>query len=142
MGFGITQMRDGKSHLSPLDSLPVPTSIRRSVQRATFQPVTYMYQIRSVHELADRVSSDPVLAEAIREDPARAIASVAAPAIPDTWIYRIVVISLGLVVLVSAVGAIVLEFNGRSGTPEILVALGSAAVGALAGLLAPSPRGA
>ena len=36
------------------------------------------------------------------------------------------------------VGAIVLAMTGQS-TPEVLVALGSAAIGGLAGLLAPSP---
>jgi hypothetical protein len=54
--------------------------------------------------------------------------------------YRIVVGSLGLVVLVCAIGAIYLTAQPNAkDVPAILVALGSAAVGALAGLLAPSP---
>jgi hypothetical protein len=56
----------------------------------------------------------------------------------DVWVYRIVVIALGLCVLASLIGAIMLAIQDRS-TPELLVALGSAAVGGLAGLLAPSP---
>ena len=48
----------------------------------------------------------------------------------DIWLYRIVVGSL--------FGAIVLTLSGAS-TPEVIVALGSAAIGGLAGLLAPSP---
>ena len=56
----------------------------------------------------------------------------------DVWIFRLVVLSLGLCMLASLVGAIVLAGRGTD-TPEILVALGSAAVGGLAGLLAPSP---
>ena len=56
----------------------------------------------------------------------------------DVWIFRLVVVSLGLYMLASLVGAIVLAAKGTD-TPEILVALGSAAVGGLAGLLAPSP---
>ena len=56
----------------------------------------------------------------------------------DVWIFRLVVVSLGLCMLASLVGAIVLAAQGTE-TPEILVALGSAAVGGLAGLLAPSP---
>jgi len=56
----------------------------------------------------------------------------------DVWIFRLVVLSLGLCMLASLVGAIVLAAKGTD-TPEILVALGSAAVGGLAGLLAPSP---
>ena len=56
----------------------------------------------------------------------------------DIWLYRIVVAVLGLTVVGSIVGAILLALNGLS-TPEVLVALGSAAIGGLAGLLAPSP---
>lgn len=56
----------------------------------------------------------------------------------DAWVYRIVAAALGLAVLASLGGAIILATNGRP-TPELLVALGSAAVGGLAGLLAPSP---
>ena len=56
----------------------------------------------------------------------------------DIWLFRIVVIALGLCVLSSLIGAIVLAAKGLD-TPELLVALGSAAVGGLAGLLAPSP---
>lgn len=56
----------------------------------------------------------------------------------DVWVYRMVVAALSLAVLASLIGAIILAIEGRS-TPELLVALGSAAVGGLAGLLAPSP---
>ena len=56
----------------------------------------------------------------------------------DPWVYRIVVLILGLVALASLVGTIMLTIQDRS-TPELLIALGSAAMGGLAGLLAPSP---
>ncbi|HLF75461.1 MAG TPA: hypothetical protein VI524_13985 [Anaerolineales bacterium] len=56
----------------------------------------------------------------------------------DIWLYRMVVVVLGLTVVTSIVGAIALALSGQS-TPEIIVALGSAAIGGLAGLLAPSP---
>lgn len=56
----------------------------------------------------------------------------------DIWLYRLVVMVLGLTVVASITGAIVLALSGQS-TPEVLVALGSAAIGGLAGLLAPSP---
>jgi uncharacterized integral membrane protein len=59
----------------------------------------------------------------------------------DPWIYRIVVVVLGLVMLTGTGGAIALALVPTvKETPTILVALGSAAVGALAGLLAPSPN--
>ena len=56
----------------------------------------------------------------------------------DLWIYCLVVTVLGLTVIACVVGTIVLTMTGFS-TPELLVALGSAAIGGLAGLLAPSP---
>lgn len=56
----------------------------------------------------------------------------------DIWIYRLVVIVLGLTVIASVIGTIALTLTGLS-TPELLVALGSAVIGGLAGLLAPSP---
>jgi len=45
---------------------------------------------------------------------------------------------LGLTVLFVALGAIYLAVKNIATTPEILIAIGSAAVGALAGLLAPT----
>jgi hypothetical protein len=51
-----------------------------------------------------------------------------------------VIVALGVTLIAAAVGAIVLAMYGKQ-TPEILVALGSAAVGALAGLFVPSPVG-
>jgi len=56
----------------------------------------------------------------------------------DKWLYRMVVAVLGLTVVSSVVGTIALAMAGQS-TPEVIVALGSAAIGGLAGLLAPSP---
>lgn len=56
----------------------------------------------------------------------------------DKWLYRMVVAVLGLTVVSSVIGTIALAMAGQS-TPEVIVALGSAAIGGLAGLLAPSP---
>lgn len=56
----------------------------------------------------------------------------------DKWIYRISVVVLGLVVLTSVIGTIVLSMGSRS-IPDAVIALGSAAIGSLAGLLVPSP---
>ncbi|WP_156510517.1 hypothetical protein [Labrenzia sp. OB1] len=61
----------------------------------------------------------------------------------DRWIYRTVVVVLGTVVIVTVFGGIYLEIvsNGdeKIGLPQAIVSIGSAAIGALAGLLAPSP---
>ncbi len=97
----------------------------------------------SVNDLAMAVAQTPSLEEAIKANPAEAIANLAErPLDTDVWIYRMVVGALGLTLLVALIGGIVLAATSKdaSNTLNLLTALGSAAVGALAGLLAPSPR--
>jgi hypothetical protein len=57
----------------------------------------------------------------------------------DRWIYRIVVIVLSAIVIIVAIGGVVMASNHTGPVPEAVVALGSAAIGALVGILAPSP---
>ena len=52
--------------------------------------------------------------------------------------YRIVVCTLCLIAIISLSGGIYLSIIEKP-IPEILIALGGNAIGALAGLLAPSP---
>jgi hypothetical protein len=59
----------------------------------------------------------------------------------DPWIYRIVVGILGLLMLIVVVGALVLTMSGGKDIPQGILALGSAAVGGLVGVLVPSPVG-
>ncbi len=62
------------------------------------------------------------------------------PHIPeDIPVYHTVVRVLGAVSIMAAGGFIALAVLGKP-IPESLVALGSASIGALAGLLAPAPR--
>jgi len=97
--------------------------------------------------LAERVRNDPKLQARLQANPASELSALADQAIRETapvlqtdvWIYRMVVGALGLAVLSALVGAIALAVNGVDKTPDILTAIGSAAVGALAGLLAPPP---
>ena len=60
--------------------------------------------------------------------------------VPNTLVYQITVVVLGLSVL-SVIAALVLITlqKGQAEIPQALVAIGSAAIGALAGLLAPTP---
>ena len=61
----------------------------------------------------------------------------------DVWIYRAVVVVLGTAVIGTIFGGLALAFYGNATNyklPAEIVAIGSAAVGALAGLLAPSPK--
>jgi hypothetical protein len=62
----------------------------------------------------------------------------------DIWIYRIVVGALGLTVLLCVVAAFVTIYipptdKSGGGALSLVTSLGSVALGALAGLLAPSP---
>ena len=58
------------------------------------------------------------------------------------WIYRSVVAVLGITVLATILGGLYLAFKGDVNykLPSEIVAIGSAAIGALAGLLAPAPQ--
>ncbi|HUQ81401.1 MAG TPA: hypothetical protein VM076_09700 [Gemmatimonadaceae bacterium] len=95
--------------------------------------------VRTVAELRARVSSDPTLKAALQADPEAELARLDRAPVPDTGVYRIVVGSLGLVVLACVGGAIYLAgLTPARPIPEILLALGSASVGALAGILAPN----
>lgn len=95
-------------------------------------------QIQYVRDLANRVARDPQLADEIKQDPEGALARLA-EAIPDTTVYKIVVSALGLAVLIALVGAIILLWKKDNPDLAVVSAIGAAAVGALAGLLAPSP---
>jgi len=61
----------------------------------------------------------------------------------DRLIYRMVVIALGVVAIAAMLGVILVLLIGADessdGALQVLTALGSASIGALAGLLAPSP---
>jgi hypothetical protein len=52
-----------------------------------------------------------------------------------------VVAMLGLVAIIATLGGVVIAMTGRGQVPEMVVALGSGAAGALAGVLVPSPVG-
>ncbi len=85
-------------------------------------------------------AQDPTVMKAIADGLAKYLPTPAF--VTDTKIYMVVVVSLGLVAVVAMIGALWLA-RGATGTaqiPETVTALGSAAIGALAGLLAPSPR--
>jgi hypothetical protein len=65
--------------------------------------------------------------------------AIPTPLQTDPWIYRMVVLSLGITVISSVIGALLITGISAADIPQGVVALGSTAVGALAGLLAPSP---
>jgi hypothetical protein len=82
--------------------------------------------------------------EELKNNPEEAIekwlAKASVPAYySDKWLYRWVAFALGIIVLIAGVGAIILAQSGKT-IPDVLVALGSGAIGALAGLFAPTTR--
>jgi hypothetical protein len=78
----------------------------------------------------------------VRDSITGAIAEAESPLQYDLVIYRIVVCVLGTTVLATVFGGIYLALKADVNIklPDAIVAIGSAAVGALAGLLAPSPK--
>jgi len=107
-------------------------------------------QLRSADVLVTTALETPGVLEELKSKPEETLKKLAEqstqqtpPAfVPDNWIYRIVVGSLGFVCIAVVLGAIAISLvaNGQTANiPDILTALGSAAIGALAGILAPSP---
>lgn len=107
---------------------------------------------RSAETLVNRLMDDPAAMDELKKDPAAVLKRAKEQIVrdypraleSDKWIYRIVVLALSSIAIASVIGAIVLAAMAPSGTPinipDVITALGSAAIGALAGLLAPSPR--
>jgi hypothetical protein len=107
---------------------------------------------RSVDILVNRVETNPLFIEKLQNDPVAALQEMAedikhsypTTASQDKFAFRIAVTVLSLVVLivVSAITAVfllsVIKAAAQPQFPEILVAIGSTALGALAGLLAPA----
>jgi hypothetical protein len=104
--------------------------------------------INTFDEFKEELKNDTELQEEFKANPVAAIDTFQqkSPLETDKWIYRIVVLALGSTILAIIIGVIVLvgtgDIQGDIGVPTILTAIGSAAIGALAGLLAPSPKGA
>ena len=93
----------------------------------------------SSNDVLDAVGNGKVMATMTTAD---GLDFVAKPLETDKWIYRIVVLVLGAAILAVVAGTLVLKvIDSAIGIPDVLVAIGTGALGALAGLLAPSPGG-
>ena len=97
-------------------------------------------------QVVDYLKEKPERVEALKQNPIEELPKIISEAanetpayIGDKFLYRMVAFALGLVILLAAIGAIVLALLGKT-TPDLLVALGSGAIGALAGLFAPSGK--
>lgn len=114
----------------------------------TANRMDYSAHVNDFDDFKNKLQSDPALQNAIKNDPVSTIQQISQrPIDTDVWIYRIVVGALGLAILTITVGVFVIMMREPVGTittaeakvPTILTAIGSGAIGALTGLLAPSP---
>lgn len=101
-------------------------------------------QAKNLPDLNNLIQNNADVENAFKENPKEALQKFTDTSfIPDNWIYRIVVGSLGFVIVTITLGIVWRVASGNAvedkNIPTILTALGSAAIGALAGLLAPSP---
>jgi hypothetical protein len=95
---------------------------------------------KSINDLVADIGADPTLQPDQKVKLLTALQSITPPLQSDKWIYRMVVIALGVGLVITIIGGIVSNLTGQpKSLPDGLIAIGSAAVGALAGLLAPSP---
>ncbi|CAN5509389.1 hypothetical protein BH09BAC6_BH09BAC6_26520 [soil metagenome] len=100
---------------------------------------------RNIADFKNTLASDTDLQTAFKDNPVDAAERIQeSPLDSDIWIYRIVVGALGAGILLIIIGVLFLIGNGTitgdKTVPTILTAIGSAAIGALSGLLAPSPK--
>ncbi len=93
----------------------------------------------TVRALQRASQDDPELVEAMRQDPIGTLRKVGA-AVPNNQVYRMAVWIIGAALLVSLVGAIIMMLrHPDQEVPAILVSTASAAIGVIAGMLAPQP---
>lgn len=105
-------------------------------------------QMRSAEFLVKSAVETPGVLSALKADPEETLKQLEKQAIQtvpraleqDKWIYRVIVGSLGAVLILVVIGAIAISFSSKE-LPDVLTALASASIGALAGILAPSPAG-
>jgi len=101
----------------------------------------------TIKELADHIADDPKFAGRVKGNPYEVLMELSERSMEpfiksDLWIYRTVVIIPGIVLLSVVSDAIYFHHSAadlQQKFSEVLISLGSSALGALAGLLAPSP---
>lgn len=104
-------------------------------------------ELRSATAMAEKIKNDPELADKIKEDPVEGIEKLAeevvkehplpTPIMEDFWLYRLVVGSLGAAILSAIIGSLILTGYGKE-IPDVVIAIGTASVAAIAALLNPS----
>jgi hypothetical protein len=93
----------------------------------------------AVEKAMAQITSENAIPEATKKELLETLKSAQSPLQWDPWVYRMVVGFLGITVVSTVIGGLLISAFSGSTVSEGIIALGSAAVGALAGLLAPSP---
>ena len=97
--------------------------------------------VKTVGELVSRVDSNQALEQMIKDKPSDVLRAADLEIrenaeVPNTFVYRAAVVFVGLALLITIIGAfILLGFENAGEAPEWVVAVTSAAIGALAGML-------
>lgn len=104
--------------------------------------------VKSFDEFKVELEGNPELQDHFKRDPINAVSQFKQqkhPILVDKWIYRIIVLGLSITIISIIIGVLILvgigKIVGDAGVPTILTAIGSAAIGAVAGLLAPVTKG-
>jgi hypothetical protein len=91
-------------------------------------------------EVVQKANSDPEFAQKLKDRPVETLSELPDVLQTDVWIYRGIVMALGLVAAGGLALVFVLALDGQADKiPEIFTAAISAAIGAMAGLLVPRP---
>lgn len=102
-----------------------------------------MQYVKNFTEFKAELGKNTDLQNQFKEDPLKAIEQFHT-ALPDTFVYRIVVGSLGFSIIAVIICVTILLYGHSNASdinvPTIFTAISSGAIGALAGLLAPSPK--
>lgn len=102
-----------------------------------------MGEINNLKGLKKALTNNPQLQQEFKDDPLKALSQIEST-LPDNWVYRLVVGALGLAIILVIVGIVILSLNLEEAidptVSTLFTAIASGAVGALAGLLAPTPR--
>lgn len=92
------------------------------------------------HEVVEKAAADPVFAEKLKSDPIQTLKELPEALRTDVWVYRGIILALGFVAAGGLLLVAALVLTDHDAIPEIFTAAISAAIGAMAGLLVPSPR--
>jgi hypothetical protein len=102
-------------------------------------------EFKNFNEFRQQLTESPDLQAKFKDNPAEAINQVKLAAeLPNTRVYRMVVMSLAITILFIVIGLLIMGLTDKTATNKdiltIFTAIASTAIGALAGILTPVAR--